>query len=157
MIQMYSVVSGHSHQKNWINKLTCLSYFENPRNTHDECEESRKVRGQYLHEHGDVVKNICKKPAEITKENVQKHQTGQTVAAAPHIPPLFGLRVEFGPGNKDKSHQRWTRLYSHRFIYHKIFTLSSMQRGFFHTCRFHLQRKQPHTLHEWRHVLRLTF
>lgn len=49
---------------------------------------------------------------------------------------------------KQKSHQRWTRLHSRGFLYFKIFTLSSMQRGFFHTCRFHLQEKSaPHALH----------
>lgn len=41
------------------------------------------------------------------------------MAAVSRVPPLFGLRVEFSPGNRDKSHQRWTRLYSHRFIYFK--------------------------------------
>lgn len=84
-------------------KVSGLSYFENPGNTHYQCEESRKVRGQYFHEHGNVIQNICKK-SEETKKNAQTNQTGQTAAAAAScIPPLFSLRVEFSPGHKDKT------------------------------------------------------
>lgn len=54
-----------------------LSYFENPRSTHNQCEESRKVWGQYFHEHGNVIQNICKK-SEEAKRKVQTRQTGQT-------------------------------------------------------------------------------
>lgn len=57
--------------------ISGLSYLENPRNTHNQCEESRKVWGQYFHEHGNVIQNICKK-SEETKRKAQTGQTGQT-------------------------------------------------------------------------------
>lgn len=86
------------------------------------------------------AKSLQKQPRRTFK-NTKLGKLCKAMAAAPRVPPLFGLRVEFSPGNKDKSHQRWTRLHSRRFLYFKIFTLSSMQRGFFHTCRFHLREK----------------
>lgn len=90
------------------------------------------------------AKSLQKQP----RRTFKKPKLCKAMAAASRVPPLFGLRVEFSPGNKDKSHQRWTRLHSRGFLYFKIFTLSSMQRGFFHTCRFHLQEKSaPHALH----------
>lgn len=52
--------------------ISDLSYSENPRNTRNQCEESRKVWGQYIHEHGNVIQNICKK-SEETKRKVKKH------------------------------------------------------------------------------------
>lgn len=58
--------------------ISGLSYFENPRSTHNQCEESRKVWGQYFHEHGNVIQNICKK-SEEAKRKAQTHQTGQTL------------------------------------------------------------------------------
>lgn len=39
-------------------------YLEYPGGAHDQSEESRKVRSQDLHEHGDVVQNVSKKPGE---------------------------------------------------------------------------------------------
>lgn len=92
--------------------ISGLSYSENPRNTRNQCEESRKVWGQYIHEHGNVIQNICKK-SEEEREKLKKNTSNWTnslkhVAAPSCTPPLFSLRVEFCPGNEDKNLISWT-------------------------------------------------
>lgn len=86
--------------------ISGLSYFENPRNTHNQREESRKVGGQYFHEHGNVIQNICKKSEETKRKakNTSNWTNSYKQAAAPsYKPPLFSLRVKFRPGNNNKT------------------------------------------------------
>lgn len=132
--------------------ISGLSYFENPRNTRNQCEESRKVWGQYIHEHGNVIQNICKKSEEAKRKVKKTHQTGQTPrdTLLLHHAHLHFLASEssFVLEMKTKSSSAG-HIPKHLFailLKKYISTLSSTQRGFFHTCQFHLQDKN-HTSH----------
>lgn len=67
------------------------------------------------------------------------------MAAASRAPPLFGLRVEFSPGNKDKSHQGWRRLYSHRLIHFKYLPFPPCKEDSSTHASSICRRKQPLT------------
>lgn len=150
---MFSVFLVHTRLKlQWktINLISGLSYFENPSNTHHQCEESRKVRGQYFHEHGNVVENICKKSGE-TKRKAQTRQPGQTPNSTSLLHRAYlhflasesSLVLQIKPRRESDSFQD---IYLQFFK--NISTLFSTQIGFFHTCQFHLGEKTTlYTLH----------
>lgn len=83
------------------------SYLKYSRSAHDQGEEHRKVWSQDFHKHGDVVKNISKKPEGEYNANIWYHQwfyDHQWINKVqpfnlkiPNVPPLFGFRVQFTP------------------------------------------------------------